>query len=380
MHVIVLENQPTALRGGQHLSLLDVCRGLSQRGHQISLLYEQEGDLLDRYQEFCSHLINVSGYTIYRKIEIFKILSEIWQLNWKLPTTKNSIVYSNQYHDSLFGSILALSKNIPFVCHLRQCPPAKLPQQWVIGLKGAKRLVVVSNQARLDWIDSGLEANKIDVVYNAINTDKFKPATDFSLVRKEWNIPEDTHVISFVSRIDREKGVETLIKAFRLLLDTYPQSKLLLVGQPVYHLRPEEGEEYQRALEQLVANLGIEKSVDFLGYVTDTTSIYQVSDVTVLPSLWSEPFGRTVIEAMACGVPVVASRTGGIPEILTGEFHLGLFEPGNESDLAAKLHRILDWRQQDSQLSMRCRNHILTQFSLDNMVEGTERVLLQAMK
>jgi glycosyltransferase involved in cell wall biosynthesis len=58
----------------------------------------------------------------------------------------------------------------------------------------------------------------------------------------------------------------------------------------------------------------------------------------------SEPFGRTIVESMACGTSVVGSRTGGIPEILIGEFQNGLFEPGNERDLADTLSRIMNWR------------------------------------
>ena len=68
--------------------------------------------------------------------------------------------------------------------------------------------------------------------------------------------------------------------------------------------------------------------------------LLRASDVTVLPSIWSEPFGRIAIESMACETPVVASRVGGIPEILTGEFAEGLFEPGSSTDLAMDLARL----------------------------------------
>ena len=107
--------------------------------------------------------------------------------------------------------------------------------------------------------------------------------------------------------------------------------------------------------------------------------MYQVSDVTVLPSLWSEPFGRTNIESMACGTPVVASRIGGITEILTGEFQAGLFEPGNEQDLADTLSRIISWREKDPDLGKRCRDHVLSNYTLDKMVDGIEKVLLKVV-
>jgi len=226
---------------------------------------------------------------------------------------------------------------------------------------------------KLDWINTGYKEGLeeiIDVVYNGIDLEVYKPANDLSRIRKEWNIPTNISVISYVGRIDKQKGLETLIKAFALLLKTGVHTKLLIAGQPVA-----QGEEYKKYLEQLATDLGIENHVDFLGHITNTTSLYQVSDVTVLPSLWSEPFGRVIVESMACGTPVVASRIGGIPESLTGEFQNGLFEPGNERDLSDTLNQIVYWRSKEPKLGERCREHVVSKFSLDKMVDGVEKVL-----
>jgi len=380
MHIIVLEQEPSSRRGGQEVVLLDFCRGLSQRGHSISLLYTKEGNLLNQYREFCEPVVKVNGFTVYRKPYIFSFLADIWKTNWKISTSKNSIVLSNQYQDSFWGHTLALSKNLPFVCYLH-IPPPEIPPttfiewQWNIGLKGVGQFIAVSNQTKLNWVNSGFKEEKIDVVYNGIDLEVYKPSRELSIIRKEWNIPEDVRVISYVGRLDKEKGLETLIKAFALLLTSGANARLLIAGKPVL-----QGEQYKKSLEQLVTDLGVEKYVDFLGHVANTTSIYQVSDVTVLPSLWSEPFGRTVIESMACGTPVVASRTGGIPEILTGEFQHGLFEPENERDLADSLNQIMNWRDEDPQLGERCREHVLSKFTLDKMVDGIEKVLLRVVK
>lgn len=91
-------------------------------------------------------------------------------------------------------------------------------------------------------------------------------------------------------------------------------SRLLIAGKPVV-----QGEDYQKSLEQLSTELGIENQVAFLGHVSNATSVYCVSDDTVLPSKWSEPFRLVIVESMACGTAVVASRIGGISEILTGD-------------------------------------------------------------
>jgi glycosyltransferase involved in cell wall biosynthesis len=316
-------------------------------------------------------------------------LVDIWNINNKIPTTKNSIVLSNQYQDTFFGRALALSKNIPLLCYLHLPPSHKLLTddiemkgvkqffresyirwQWKTGLKGVNHFIAVSNQTKCDWVNRGYEEDMIDVVYNGINLEVYKPSSDFSETRKEWNISEDIRVISYVGRLDKEKGLEILLKAFALLVKNGANTRLLIAGKSVH-----QGEEYKKSLEQLSTELGIESYVKFLGHVTNTTSLYQISDVTVLPSLWSEPFGRTIVESMACGIPVVGSRTGGIPEILIGEFQDGLFEPGNERDLADTLSRIMNWRDKDPQLGERCHQHIVSKFSFDKMINGIEKVL-----
>ncbi|MBE9192369.1 glycosyltransferase family 4 protein [Gloeocapsopsis crepidinum LEGE 06123] len=379
MHVIVLENQPSSQRGGQELILLDVCKGLADRGHQISLLYLEEGNLIKQYQEFCTHLIKVNSFLLDRNTikNSLKFFTDIW----KVPISKNSVVYSNRYHDVVFGYLLSLIKQIPFVCYL-QLPPhtKKFGRPHTLGLKGVNKFIALSKQTKLDWLDVGLKEKKIDIVHVGINWETYQPTSSLSTLKKQWGVSENTRVILYVGRIDKEKGIEVLIKAFALLVKSSTNTKLLIAGKPVAHSTHEEGEIYKKSLEQLAIDLGVAEYVNFLGHVTNTTSIYQISDVTVVPSLWSEPFGRVIIESMACGTPVVASCTGGIPEILTEEFEKKLFEPGNEQALLNTLTQTIDWRDRDSDLGNRCRQHILSKFNLDNMIDEIEKSLLSVIK
>lgn len=379
MHIIVLENQPSSRRGGQELILLDVCRGLSRRGHSISLLYLEEGNLLKQYQEFCANIISVNSFLLDRHTitNIFTFFADIY----KIPINENSVIYSNRYHDIVFGFLLALIRNIPLICYLQLPPHAKkFGRPHTLGLKGVRKFIALSKQTKSDWIDIGLKEEKIDIVHVGINLETYKITDDFSTIRKEWNIPEDTRVVSYIGRIDKEKGLEILLKAFALLVKNGISTRLLIAGKPIAHDSEEEGEQYKKSLEQLSKELGIEKDVNFLGHVSNTTSVYQVSDVTVLPSIWSEPFGRVIIESMACGTPVVASQTGGIPEILTGEFQKGLVEPKNETALAEAINKVMSWRDQDPRLGDRCRKHIVSKFALETMIDGIEQVLLKVIK
>jgi glycosyltransferase involved in cell wall biosynthesis len=375
MHLIVLENEPSSRRGGQELSLFDLCRGLYQRGHQITLLYRQPGNLLPEYQQFCQSTIAVKQYK-FNPRRPHQLLFNFYQATRSIAATaqdgSESLVYSNQYQESLFGASLARYRRIPFVCHLRLPPPKTLGIQARLGLRGADRLITISQQTRKEWTAAGFPAQKIDVVYNGIDVEKFQICPEPAALRQQWHLSEQDRVISYVGRLDKVKGIETLLKAIALLVPTHPRLVLLVAGKPLIQ-QPQ----YQDALQQLAQQLNLAQHVRFLGHVDRPAEIYQISNLVVLPSLWAEPFGRTLLEAMACGVPVVASRMGGIPEVLTG-FTQALFEPGNTEALAAKLRDGLDWPTEPD-LRQRCRQYVLDQFPLERTVQGVEQVLQQTL-
>ncbi|HEY9640421.1 MAG TPA: glycosyltransferase family 4 protein, partial [Coleofasciculaceae cyanobacterium] len=373
MHLIVLENEPSSYRGGQELSLLAICKSLHQRGHQISLIYTRIGDLLEQYQDFCLQTIAVQGYKLNRH-HPWQLAGDVYQAAQSIATDRDSLVYSNQYHDSFFGWGLARLKGIPLVCYLRLPPPSSWGIQAGLGLQGANRLIAISEQTKQDWMAAGFPAQKIDVVHNGIDLDKFQPALDRSIARSRWQLAETDPVVAYVGRLDKVKGVETLLRAIALLKPELPDLKLLIAGKPLIQ-QPQ----YQDFLKQLADQLNIADNVQFLGHVSQPAEVYQASNVVVVPSIWSEPLGRTLLEAMACGVPVVASRVGGIPEVLADEFAQGLFEPGNAADLGVKLRHFLSWQAQDSTLRQQCRAYVGDRFPLSKAVEGVEQVMLKLL-
>lgn len=385
MHLIVLENQVTALRGGQELNLLEICRGLAQRGHQITLLYLKEGNLLQQYQSFCDRVIKISAYGFdwRHPVSVLKFVPSLFQI-WRIPVTADSVIFCNDYHFSLFAYVLSRFRSLPFVCYL-QLPPLNLNRQRRFGLSGVDRFIAVSNHTKQEWITFGVNPNQIDVVYNGIDTNHFKPATDLSALRQTWGISADTQLVSYIGRIDREKGLETLIQAIALLKHQHLEVQTLIAGKPVVHHTSDQreseavGREYQRSLEQLAAHLGVSDRVKFVGYLADPIELYQASDVSVLPSVWNEPCSRGLFEALACGVPKVASRIGGNPEILGDEFKSMLFTPGDAQDLADRLTKIMHWREKDPQLAERCRQYVLEHFSDEKMIAGIESSLLNAI-
>ncbi|ASC70341.1 Glycosyltransferase family 1 [Halomicronema hongdechloris C2206] len=374
MHLIVLENEPSTRRGGQELSLFDVCQALVKRGHTLTLLYRQPGNLLAAYQDICQQMLSVEHYRLDMKRPLASGRQLLQDLR-RIAIEPNSLIYCNQYHDSFFAWLLARLRRRPLVCHVRLPPPPNLGWQWSLGMRGAHRQIAVSQYTKSEWVAIGYNATRIDVVHNGIDIQRFTAAATLDdayalrsqLISPAFNTSE-YYLISYVGRLDRGKGIETLLHGFALAQQQYPQLHLAIAGKP--HNDPSS---YLQELKRLATNWRIDDSVTFLGHVDDPSQVYRASDLVVVPSEWPEPFGRTIIEAMACGVPVVASRVGGIPEILTKEFQQRLVSPGNAAQLAAAISDNLTWRITDPDLAQRCRQHIVAHFSLSRTIDGIEQ-------
>ena len=138
--------------------------------------------------------------------------------------------------------------------------------------------------------------------------------------------------VLFSGRLERVKGVEQLIEAFRKVLTEHPRARLAIAG---------EGTDRSR-LEAAAADLVAAGSVRFLGWLPRPALAEQMarSAIVAVPSLWPEVFGRTVLDAFEAGRPVVASRVGGLPELVDGERGL-LVEPGDSDGLAAAMGQLL---------------------------------------
>ena len=174
----------------------------------------------------------------------------------------------------------------------------------------------VAKQIRSETSSIGaIPESKIKVLYNCIDTKQYCPLKDAeekNRIRKIYGIGEKDKLIVFVGRLSEEKGIDKVIEAVQLL--HREDIKLLIAGG----LLPGSSckDEYQKKLYEMAKN-SLE-SVIFTGYISQDKiqRIYQIADVAVLPSIWEEPAGLTMVEAIACGIPVITTDSGGIPEYM----------------------------------------------------------------
>jgi glycosyltransferase involved in cell wall biosynthesis len=162
--------------------------------------------------------------------------------------------------------------------------------------------------------------------------------------------------------------VDVLLEAWKRLGVSPERARLVITGVS----DPDDG--YVRGLQA-----GAPPGCEWIEMRRDITPMLHAADVLVLPSVWDEPFGRIVIEAMATGLPVVAAAVGGIPEIMGGEFAQMLFPKGDCAALAEQLRTLEHWRRDDPDLGARCIAHITEGFTLDRSVNQLERTFERAL-
>ena len=161
-----------------------------------------------------------------------------------------------------------------------------------------------------------LKDEQLQILYNCIDTNLFKPL-EYHACREElqrrYNLPYEKKIIVFVGRLSREKGIDVLLKACtKLDRNDYI---VLIVGSYIQGVKA--SDPYEMELRKLSDNL--KDKVFFTGYVEqdELPIIYSGSDLAVLPSMWDEPAGLTMVEAISCGVPLITTRSGGIPEYMS---------------------------------------------------------------
>lgn len=190
--------------------------------------------------------------------------------------------------------------------------------------------VTVSHDLRR-WLinDVGIPEKKVIQIINGVDTNKFAPQKNKKSLREKFGFDVDAFLIGTVGRLDPVKDYQTLIKAFATLTtNTYKinKIKLLITGSG-----PEEQE-----FKKMAAEIGVEDRIYFLGERSDIPELMQSMDVFVLPSI-AEGVSNTILEAMACGLPVVASRVGGNKELVDDGKTGFLFAAGDYKELANRL-------------------------------------------
>jgi glycosyltransferase involved in cell wall biosynthesis len=185
----------------------------------------------------------------------------------------------------------------------------------------------------------------------------------------KYGLSKDSPIITNVGILRSVKGHEITLQAVKSVIKGVPEAKFLIVG---------DGPARER-LENLVDELSIREYVIFTGFVRSIPEIYSFSDVIVLSS-WSEGLPQSLIQAMAAGVPVVATAVGGVPEVVIHGQTGILVEAGDSHGLAEGIIKLLKDPELCKRLTEKAKQHVMDKYTIDHMIEKIEALYLELLK
>lgn len=251
--------------------------------------------------------------------------------------------------------------DIPIVYTAHGVLPAKVKDI----INQVDKIIAVSNFSREAAIKEGFSANKIEVVYNGVDIDKFKPHEEKrNLLRKKYNIPQDAFTMIIVSRIKnlRNKGHQHLLN----VLSEYEVSKywhLVVIGKG----------KGLGSLKQKVKEHNLQDRVHLLGHKTDVENYEDMADVVVLPSYF-ETFGLVLAEGMAMEKPAVAFKVGGVPEVIEDNKTGFVVDYDNDDELVEKLAILAKNPDLCKQMGIQARKKVAKDFANEIMIKKLEEI------
>ena len=294
-------------------------------------------------------------------------LQPVLQLVRHIREQEYRLVHTHTPRGALIGRLASALAGVPLVHHVHSPTNRDTTHPWRnrvnafterLSLCGVSAIIAVSHSLGRWAAERGLPGRRISVVPNGV------PAAKSLAVRTP---PAHDWTLGMVALFRPRKGLEVLLEALAQLRATGLPIRLRAVGSF-------ETETYRAEILERVARLNLASAVDWIGFTTKVSAELAQMDLFVLPSLFGEGLPMVVLEAMAAGVPIVATRVEGVPEVIRDGHDGLLVEPGNVAELVASISRVvrgqLDWQTLRQAAYERQRE----KFSDHSMAEGVAKV------
>jgi glycosyltransferase involved in cell wall biosynthesis len=360
--------------GGTERHVVNLARGLDPSRFELHLAcFRRRGALLN---EVDLNRVPLSEYNITHFYN-YGALRKGMKLARYIRRNRIEIVHSYNFYSNVFAIPAAVLAGTPvIVASVRDTGLYTTPLKGLVHrsvCRLAHRIVVNAEAIRRWLVSEGCPPDKVTVIRNGIDLARFSDRNSGAGLRRELGIPPGARLVVVLSRLDRLKGIEYFLEAAFFLAGRFKDAYFLIVGDDatVRKGRIAEGVVYRRELEAYAARLGLDRRVVFTGFRLDVPALLSEASVSVLPSL-SEGLSNTLLESMAAGVPVVATRVGGSPEAIEDGVAGLLVPPRDSGALAEAIGLLLDHPGIASRIGRAGREWVSKHCSLDGMVRETE--------
>lgn len=356
-------NDAHGWRGGERQTLL-LAEGLHRRGHRSIICGPSGGELVRRARKSG---IETATFPFVSEWDIYSI----FLLRRFVRNVCPHLVHTHTAHAHTIGlaavlgipeTRLVVSRRVDF--HIRSGFLSRMKYH----SKYVNKIVAISEAVRNVLLSDGIPKQRIRLAYSGIELDKYKTERSDPRIYDEFALPPQAIIGGCVAALAAHKAHEILIQAAQIACRKVPLLHILLIGDG----------ERRTELERLAKQLNVEKNVHFLGFRTDIGKLIKSMDFFVLSSR-TEGLGTSVLDAMACGLPIVATQGGGIPEMVTNQFD-GLLAPVDDFRILADKMVLMS---ADKELRSELGKNALTtvkRFSIDSTIDSTISVYREILE
>lgn len=373
MALTVLQIVPALKGGGVETGTVNLARALVTRGHR-AIVISSGGPLVKE--------LEAAGAIHYTLSVCRKRPWEIWRMSRRVAEVVEShgvdVIHARSRVPAFIGFLAWRRVGAPLGFRLgnRQRIPVFIttahglyaPHPFSRIMGWGRTVIAISERVARHLIDDfQVPPERIRLIPRGVELERFpwRPPRR-EAPRGEWRIAS-------IGRITPFKGHRELIRAFSLITKNFPRASLWIVGEA-----PPQHERYLRELKALVSHFGLEERVKFTGHEPDVPRLLSEVDLVVLASTGQEAFGRVLIEAGAAGVPVVATRVGGVAEVVVDKKTGLLVPPGDPVSLNTGLTTLLKDRNLAVELATHARRRVEALYPLGRMVDQTLDVYQEA--
>lgn len=357
LHVVISLEQ-----GGMENGIVNVANSLQPAEFDVHVCcLERGGVFVERMPqpEKVRVLKKSPGVSFSAMVQLARVIAEI----------RPDVIHTHNLGPLIYGGLstgLGISRPVLHGEHSlltdEECSPKRLRQRKLL-YRACRKVHTVSEGLRQQLIDVGLPGEKIVTLLNGVDTLKFSPAPR-ETARQHLNLPGNAFMVGIVGRFGPFKRHAFLLEAFTHLAAQFPDLHLLVVGGS--------GPEKDRVHAQAEA-IKAKDRIHFAGFQNNLPPFYRAMDLLIVPSI-NEGLSNAVLEAMSCGIPVLANNTCGNGEVIASGENGIVADLNSPETLRCELQKVLVERSRLVKLGQFARDSVVTNFSIAVMVRNYERL------
>lgn len=350
-----------------------LAKGLIKKGHKVVILGLPGSPVIEKARADGFHCYETSELNSYNPLAILKGASRLKRL---MDEERINVINCHRSEGYPIVALAARSSRVrPVLIRTRGDvrPVRRGTLNKLLYTRFADGVIASGDVIKRGLVERlGLYKDKIDVVYAAVDTERFRPLDKFSDVRKELGIHSKSPLIAILGRLGEVKGHSYFIEAAALVLKDHPSARFLIIAK--------EMDEGADRLRIQIRNAGLEEKVLFTGFREDITDVMASCDIGVVASIGSETNCRVVLEWMAMGKPVVGTKVGVIPEVLRDN-ETGYLVPSQDSlSLAKAISALLENKEKAVSFGKMGRKVVESVYNEDLFVEKTLEIYRKALE